>query len=61
MFITLDLRSGYGQARIRPEDREITAFVTPGDLYECMPMPYGIAMPPATFSRAISIVLSGFS
>ena len=30
MFSTLGLRSGYWQVSMRLEDREITAFVTPG-------------------------------
>ena len=46
---------------MRPEDREKTAFVTPGGLYEFLRMPCGLSTAPATFSRAISIVLSGLS
>ena len=39
IFSTLDLRSGYRQVSMRPEDREKTAFVTPRGLYEYMRMP----------------------
>ena len=51
MFSTLDLRSGYWQVSMRPEDREKTARI--------LRMPYGLSTAPATFSSAISIVLSG--
>ena len=61
MFSTLDLRSGYWQVSMRPEDREKTAFVTPSGLYEFFRMPYGLSTAPATFSRAISSVLSGLT
>ena len=46
---------------MRPEDREKTAFSTPSGLYEFLRMPYGLSTAPATFSRAISIVLSGLT
>ena len=46
---------------MRPEDREKTAFATPSGLYEFLRMPYGLSTAPATFSRAISIVLSGLT
>ena len=61
MFSTLDLRSGYWQVSMRPEDREKTAFVTPGRLYKFFRMPYGLSTALASFSHAINIVLSGLS
>ena len=61
MFSTLDLRSGYWQVSVDPEDREKTAFVTPDGLWEFLRLPFGVSGGPATFQRAIEIVLSGLT
>ena len=61
IFSTLDLRSGYWQVSVDPKDREKTAFVTPDGLWEFLRLPFGISGGPATFQRAIEIVLSGLT
>ena len=61
MFITLDLRSGYWQISVAPEDREKTAFVTPDGLWEFLRLPFGVSGGPATYQKAIEIVLSGLN
>ena len=46
---------------MHPDDREKTAFSTPGGIYEFLRLPYGLSNAPATFSRAIGVVLSGLT
>ena len=60
-FSTLDLRSRYWQIGVAPEDREKTAFTTSDGLWEFVRLPFGVSGGPATFQRAIEIVLSGLT
>jgi len=60
-FSTLDLRAGYWQLSVAPEDKEKTAFVTPDGLWEFIRLPFGVSGGPATFQRAIEIILSGLT
>ena len=56
---TLDLASGYWQLEVDPKDRHKTAFINRYRLFEHIRMRFGLCNAPATFSRAMQIVLSG--
>jgi hypothetical protein len=57
-FTTLDANCGYWQIDVNEDDREKTAFTSHKGLYQFKRMPFGLMTAPATFQRAIDIVLS---
>ena len=58
-FSKLDLTKGYHQIRIRPADVRKTAFVTMGQHYEYLRMPFGMVNSSMTMTRAVRKLLDG--
>ena len=59
IFSTLDCNSGYWQLPIAKGDQEKTTFTCHAGSYRFLRMPFGLRNAPATFQRAMDIILSG--
>jgi len=59
VFTSLDCTPGYWQVPLCKEDQEKTAFTTHCGIYHWLSMPFGLTKAPATFQRALDIILSG--
>ena len=56
-YITkFDMLKGYWQVGMTPRAQEMSAFVTPRGLYECVVMPFGMRNSASTFQRLMNII-----
>ena len=60
IFSTLDCYCGFRQMPIREEDRDKTTFTCYSGTYQHKKMPLGLMNAPATFQRALDIILGGY-
>jgi len=54
-----DLLKGYWQVPLTERSKEITAFVTPDQFYQCKVMAFGLKNAPSSFTRLMNTVIKG--
>lgn len=58
VFSTLDANSGYWKVEIDDRDKDKTAFTSHHGLYRFTRMPFGLKNAPATFQRAMDVIVA---
>ncbi len=60
VFSTLDAYAGYWQMPVKAKDRAKTAFVCHAGTYQYRRMPFGLTNAPASFQRALDLILTKY-
>lgn len=60
-FSKLDANSAYWQIKVKEEDRPKTAFITKYGLFQFKRMSFGLCNAPATYARAMDLLLRGLT
>jgi len=59
VFSTLDCNSVYWQTPVADGDKHLTAFTCHSGAWQCVRLPFGLCNAPATFERAMDMILAG--
>jgi len=59
VFSILDCNAGYWQIPVATEDKHLTAFTCHSGAWQCVRLPFGFCNAPATFQRAMDMILAG--
>jgi len=59
VFFTLDCNAGYWAIPVAEEDKHLTAFTCHSSAWQCVRLLFGCCNAPATFQRAMDMILAG--